>query len=293
MANFDWRDLSVLLAVARARSLGTAAKRLGLSAPTVGRRIAGLERVLEVKLFERTATGAHPTPAGARIVALAEHAEDRIAAIERAAVSLRESGGPAVRVSAVESIISERLAPAVSLLFARHPAIRIELRSSPTFVSLARGEADMAVRMVRPIGQSLVARRLPPIPFGLYASRSYLGTRQPEQLRLHQERLLGYDDSYGPIPELSWLSDIGLSQSVGLRCSSTRGLLLATASGAGIAILPSRLAAAEGLIEIPAPQPLPIRAPWLVMHRESRALPGVRKVAAWVVEAFARKLDRH
>ncbi|MGU3455392.1 LysR family transcriptional regulator [Brevundimonas sp. M1A4_2e] len=39
---FDWDDLRVFLAAARAGSLATAAQRLGVDAATVGRRVARL-----------------------------------------------------------------------------------------------------------------------------------------------------------------------------------------------------------------------------------------------------------
>jgi DNA-binding transcriptional LysR family regulator len=39
----EWGDVRIFLAVARGRSLGEAARRLGVSHPTVGRRIRALE----------------------------------------------------------------------------------------------------------------------------------------------------------------------------------------------------------------------------------------------------------
>jgi DNA-binding transcriptional LysR family regulator len=287
MDGFEWSDLQLLLAVARNASFGAAARRLGVAAPTVGRRVDALERALGLRLIERQSSGARVTPEGARIVALAEQAEERLAELERTALTLREGRAPAVRVSATESVIAERLAPALPQLFARDPQLRVDLSSVAAIVSLARGEADLAIRMVRPTGNSLIARRLATIRLGLYASRGYLAGRRPEQLALSDERLLGFDDSYGLIPELQWMRDAGLEAAVALRCSSTRALALAAAGGVGIALLPAALAERAGLLEIPAPRPIPARTPWLVMHAQSRSWPALRTVAAWVVQAFA------
>jgi molybdenum-dependent DNA-binding transcriptional regulator ModE len=53
----DWDDLRVFLAVAKSGSLTRAARDLGLSQPTVGRRIAALEKRTGARLLDRTPTG--------------------------------------------------------------------------------------------------------------------------------------------------------------------------------------------------------------------------------------------
>jgi hypothetical protein len=37
---------------------------------------------------------------------------------------------------------------------------------------------------------------------------------------------------------------------------------------------------------VPAPQPIPPRTPWLLVHRDLRAFAPVRAVGAWVVGTF-------
>ena len=71
-AMFDWDDLRIFLAVAEAGTTLGAARRLGLSQPTVVRRIAGLEQATRVALFERRRTGYTLTVAGREILPLAE-----------------------------------------------------------------------------------------------------------------------------------------------------------------------------------------------------------------------------
>ena len=83
------------------------------------------------------------------------------------------------------------------------------------------------------------------------------------------------------------MRDAGLESAVVARCSSIRGLTAAATAGAGIAILPSNLALRAGLIELPAPRPIPARLLWLVTHSQARAWPALRKVVAWVLATFA------
>ncbi|MFM2045844.1 MAG: hypothetical protein RLY86_4420, partial [Pseudomonadota bacterium] len=138
----------------------------------------------------------------------------------------------------------------------------------------------------RPEGASLYARRLAELPMGLFAGPGYLAGRDPAALDLGRERLLVYDDSYGRLPEMDWLGGAGLTGAVGLATGSTRALLAAATAGAGIALLPVPIARRAGLVAVPAPLPLPRRAPWIVVHRDARPLPGVRAVQAWITACF-------
>jgi DNA-binding transcriptional LysR family regulator len=98
---------------------------------------------------------------------------------------------------------------------------------------------------------------------------------------------LGFDESYGAIPETAWVEALGLDHRVVLRTGSTRALLQAALAGAGIAPLPELFAAREpSLVRLPAPKAIPARVPWLVVHRDLRAVRQVRTVKAWIVAAF-------
>ena len=65
---FDWDDIRIFVAAARAGSLGGAAQRLGIDAATVGRRVARLESALKSTLVVRSASGLQLTPAGAQLL---------------------------------------------------------------------------------------------------------------------------------------------------------------------------------------------------------------------------------
>ena len=65
---YDWDDLRIFIAAARAGSLGGAAQRLGVDAATVGRRVARLESALKSTLVVRSTTGLQLTAAGAQLL---------------------------------------------------------------------------------------------------------------------------------------------------------------------------------------------------------------------------------
>jgi hypothetical protein len=56
-AEMEWSDLRIFLAVAREGTLGAAARKLGQSQPTMGRRLRALERSIGQTLFQRTGDG--------------------------------------------------------------------------------------------------------------------------------------------------------------------------------------------------------------------------------------------
>jgi DNA-binding transcriptional LysR family regulator len=289
LRSMQWDDVRIFLAVAGTGSLSAAAKRVGCSVPTATRRISALERALGLRLVVRSPRGVTLTEDGCRIQALAGNSAASFAEVELFAAARRAPGGAQpVRVSATEPVVTEILAPALPQLWARHPELRVRLRSTTTVESLTLGEADIAVRLARPGGDSLIARRLPSITFGLYASRGYLGRRSPAGIDLRRERLLGFDDSYGPIAEVRWFESAGLADALALRTGSTRALLRACAAGAGIALLPVHVASREpGLLALHPPSPTPVRHVWLVWPAALRSAAAVGAVREWITASFA------
>lgn len=281
----DLDDMALLASVARLGSISAAARARGIAISTAARRLDGLESSLKLRLVDRRADGARLTPEGQKLAALAEPLEAQMASISRAAAAMRADGPVAVRITATETIIAERLAPALPQLWSRHPGIAITLQSQGAVVSLASREADVAVRMSRPEGNALIVRALPAEQVALFASPAWLAGRDPAQIDAADGPILAYDDSFGRIPEMAWLAGLGLSGAVRMATGSTRALLTATQAGGGIGLLPRRMAG--GLIEIPTATPAPPRTPWLAVHRDVQRLPAIRAVTRWISAAFA------
>jgi molybdate transport repressor ModE-like protein len=284
----DLEALATLDAIARTGSLSSAAREGLVAVSTAARRIEALEASLKLRLVDRRPNGAILTPEGRALAEQARPLLEQAARLARTAAAFRAGVDVApVRVSATEYVVSDLLAPALPLLMRRAPGLAVELRSEGAVVSLALRDADLAVRMSQPQGASLLARKLPAIRLGLFLAPALLKGQAPDQADPAAFPILTYDDSYGPLPELAWLARRNLLGSVVLRSGSTRGLLTATAAGAGLALLPAHFARAAGLVELPlADGPSP-RTPWLVAHRDIRRLPRVAAVHRWIVDSFA------
>lgn len=281
----DIEALALLRLVEEERKLSLVARRLNLATSTVSRRIDALESELGLRVLDRRPDGVRLTPEGRRIAALAGPIVDQVDALRRAAEGLAvEASARPLVISATEFVVSDLLAPALPVLFQAAPDLSVVLRSQAEIVSLAHREADMAIRMSRPKGDSLLARRLGDIALGCYAHPDYLARRVGRDFGAH--RLLLYDDSYGRMHEIDWVAAAGLERAVGMRTPSTRGLLTAARAGAGVAILPTVYALRAGLRPVPTPFDIPPRTAWLITHRDIRRLPAVRIAHRWVVQTF-------
>jgi DNA-binding transcriptional LysR family regulator len=146
----DWDELRTFLEVARDLSLSGAARRLGLTQPTVGRHIDALEEALGATLFTRSPRGLTPTAAANALVPHAEAMAAAAAALGRSASSAAAIDRGVVRVTASEIMGCEALPPIFAGFRARNPGVAVELAVTNRNQDLARGDADIAVRMVRP-----------------------------------------------------------------------------------------------------------------------------------------------
>jgi DNA-binding transcriptional LysR family regulator len=290
-ASPDPADLAALAALARHRTLSAAARRSGVAISTISRRIAALEAATGLALVDRRNRGAVLTEAGRRLAEAAEPLASQLDRVTALAASLR--GGRVrrpVRLSATEFVIAEVLGRNLGALQLDASAPDLVLQSEAEVISLAAREADLAVRMVRPEGASLIIRKLPAIALSLHGSRDYLAGRETVR-DLSAERLISYDDTYGPIPETAWIERLGLGAAVTLRSGSIRAQLNAARAGIGLTLLPDAVAARyPELVRIEAGPRFPPRQPWLAVHRDLQRDPAVRQVADWVVGCFRNLL---
>jgi DNA-binding transcriptional LysR family regulator len=170
----SWDHYRSLLAVLDEGSLSGAARKLGLTQPTVGRHVEALESELGAPLFTRSASGLAPTETA---LALRPHAEAMSAA---AAALLRTASGEAdavrgtIRITASDIVSVEVLPPMLAGFHEAYPDVAIELAASNRHEDLLRRDADIAVRMFRPTQGALVARRVGDVALKLYAHRRYI-----------------------------------------------------------------------------------------------------------------------
>lgn len=282
----DWDDVRFFLAVARGGTLAAAGRALGVDQTTVGRRISALEDSLGGRLFQRTANGYALTRAGHRVMLAAESMADAAAEVEARATAADARHVGTVRVATTSSIADHFVIPALAELRVEHPGIDVVLATDWKVVNLLRGEADVAVRLVRPKDPRLVARKLGEFAFHLFAARSYLKRRgAPKSLKDHD--VLAYDDELRTSGALRLAGAPSEGARVVFQTNTGAALLQAMRAGLGVAELPSYAGAAypDELVRVLPEHEVPY-AVWMVVHQDVRRAPRVRVVCDAIAGRF-------
>ncbi len=282
----EWDDLRLLLAIARHGSLTAAARVLGVTQPTMGRRMEGLQARLGTQLFERTGTGITLNALGESLLPLAENMEQAAQAAERriAARDTRLDG--VVRITTLEWTGHHMLAPVLAGFCQLHPRVTVELITADQALSLTRHETDIALRPVRFEQEGLVQRRIGATPRGLYASTAYLAEHgEPNYADgCAGHRLITLPNSLFTLPQVHWLHDVLAPRAhVALQSNSLDVQAAAALAGAGLVLLPRSMGdALPGLQRLHPPQVPPDRELWLGFHEDMAHAPRVRALVDYI-----------
>lgn len=218
------------------------------------------------------------THAGSDLVPHAEQMERAAQAVLR-----RVSGDDArvegtVRLTASEGIagfVLRHLRP----LRERHPALTIELLAGNRSFDLLRGEADVALRMMKTAQTELLQKRVGVLGWSLYAAEGYVETQGvPASIAdLSGHGVIGFDDSLKAVPGALWLGE-GRGARIELRASSTISALNACLAGIGIGCIPCFLGDPEATLRRLTADVVGTREMWIVVHPDLARVARVRTV---------------
>ncbi|MCX7560041.1 LysR family transcriptional regulator [Sulfitobacter sp. F26204] len=234
---YNWDDLRLFLAVARAQSLSGAGKALRLDPATLGRRVVRLEAALEAVLFVKSPQGYALTAAGAQLLERAEAAEQamRLAIAGVAAASDRLTGQ--IRIGAPDGIANFLLPQVCAQIASDHPGLDIQVVALPRVFNLSRREADMAIAVSAPEAGRLTVQKITDYQLHLAASRQYLEKHGPisDVNTLKSHRIVGYIPDMIFDRELDYLEDLGLaSVTLGSNSVSVQGHMIQQGGGIGV-----------------------------------------------------------
>ena len=287
----DWADIRLFLAILDHGSLVAASEPLGLTQPTVGRRLAALENRLGTPLFVRSGRRMQLTDAGTAILDSARRMEREMLAIERTAEVQSKGFSGEVTISATEGTGTEWLTPVLFAFHQLYPDIVITVQIENRTVDLVRREADIALRLGRPTQPALIARRLITIGFGLYAASAYLDRAGPVAsiAALDDHHLVGLDTTGARIePGPSLLSMEKITGHEGhyvYQSNSPAAQIAAVQAGFGIGILSHRWAAMVPGLQRVLPEYTAAEVElWLVTHEELRHSARIRAVSDFIAE---------
>jgi len=282
---YDWNDLKYFLALSRQGKLVRAAVRLQVDHTTVSRRIAALEKQLDVRLFDKSPNGYQLTDAGLRLLPLAEQIETRSNRLYReiAGKDARLSG--TVRVATPEALGSQVIARHITEFKQQHPDIEIELVAETRRMSLSKREADIAISFSRPDSGRLIAWKLCDYRLRLFASRDYLAGYPPINSidDLAQHDFVSYIEDLIEMPELRFLDNTIKNAHVVFRSTNVSAQFNAILEGLGLGLVHCFMAQRESRLQVVLPGQVSVeRTYWLLVHEDLRHVARVDAVCQFL-----------
>lgn len=291
MSAMQWDDLRVFLAVAREGNLSAAARRLKVSQPTVGRRLAALEDTLSARLFDRRPDGFLLTAAGSELRPMAESMERAAESVERKQASFANSLKGTVRLSIYE-LMAQFLTRHMSSLRQALPDVEIELAVAHISANLSKREADLLIRECLPDSSSLIARRLGRFAYAVYGAADLVAA-QPQaygESRYQDCAWVGFDDDHSYFSGARWLSERRDGRAPDVRTNNGMVLHELVREGVGLGILPCFAGDSDpGLVRLSPPIEAIDSDFHLIVHDDLRRVPAVRAVMDAIGDLFLRE----
>jgi len=282
----DWDDVRVFLAVARHGSLRAAGRALGLSQPTIGRRLASFEATFGgPTLFDRLPEGLRLNAAGDALMAAAEELESAALALERRRAAASPALSGTVRVSVGEwggGFLARHLDQSSET--GLPPTLTLELVESSETANLARRDADLALRHGVPEGGNLYVSKV-----GVIACAVYRRREGEEGEPLKGAPWVTYPEEQSHVVSARWVDEQvrATGGRVALRASTLPLRAGAVRAGLGVGLLPCYLGDADPLLERITPPVSELGAEyWVIVHRDLRRAACVRAVIDCIRRLF-------
>jgi DNA-binding transcriptional LysR family regulator len=270
----DWNDVRIFLAIAREGTLGRAARQVGQTQPTIGRRLRMLEASVGQTLFQRTGDGFVLTEEGTAVLATAERMEDEAHAFERALAGKQQQLTGLLRISSSDWFGVHVLTPVVAEFLRVNPLVSIELVTDSRRLNLARRDADLLFRITPFDEADVIQRKFIKMDYALYGP---LNTVPPQRGDGTGYALLTMDSAFETLPDVKWLRGVLPNAHVAFGSNNREAQARMCAQRGGLAVLPCPLGDnTAGIERIDLGEAPPGRDVWFGYHRDLRRLGRLR-----------------
>jgi len=282
---FDLNDLRFFLAVVQTGSLSAASRKLGVTQPTVGRRIQALETALDARLFDRMQSGFTLTEAGQDILSAAKNIEENAWTIFNQVTGEENKLSGKVRITTSEGLANFWIMEKLNSFQAENPDIKLEVQGGIGLADMLRREADVALRIGKPGTDELIGKCLGQVGFGLYASNDYLERHGvPKSLsELNGHQIVDSSGDLGNTVQALRLREMVEESNVNLFTNNIVTQSQAVINGVGITSLPMYVAAKLPTLKRILAEEFDIRSDiWLLTHRDFRYTTKIKAVMAFL-----------
>lgn len=292
MKDLDWNQIRAFHATARDGSLSAAARRLGLTQPTLSRQVGALEAALGVTLFDRVGRRLVLTESGRSLLDPVQAMGTAANGLALAATGRADAIAGRVSLSVTDSYAAYVLPDIVARLRTEWPQITLAITVTNSFSDLQQREADIAVRHAAPAQSGLIGRHLRDTAAHFYAARDWVARHGAPVALADLARpgvLIGIDDTRR---FTAYLRGIGLAvEEAGFGLLSDNMVAVWEMVRRGLGVAPMLREVAERTPEVvrllPDLPPIPVPV-WLVTHREMRTSRRIRLVHDVLAEALSR-----
>ncbi|GAA4342828.1 LysR family transcriptional regulator [Pigmentiphaga soli] len=167
-------EIAFFMQIAKHGSLTMAARAMGITPAALSKRLAQLERRLNVRLINRNTRSLSLTGEGRLYLERGSAVLAELEELERALSTIREEPVGQLRINASLNFGRVRLAPVISAFMREYPRLEVALDLSDHPKDLVEGGFDLAIRLGAQPDSGLRARRLATNSRYLCASPTYL-----------------------------------------------------------------------------------------------------------------------
>jgi DNA-binding transcriptional LysR family regulator len=285
----NWDDHRYFLAIARKRSLTSAAKALGVSQPTVSRRLDALESRLKVRLFDRTRHGYELTAVGSDLFQTVEQVEERLGEADRKIYGKDQDLLGGLRVTCTEFFLNAYLAPFVWQFLEQHPGIELSVICTDSQLSLGRRDADLAIRFTKHPPETLAGRRLASVAYCVYVARGAAGERFTQSNRAEWDWIGVHDEMFNRMLFATAHPECRFKH----RVDSMSAMQSMVRRGLGVSVLPCYVADRDESLRRAVPEPLLDSKLdlWVLHHPDIRSVYRLRLFVDFVRDLVRSDLD--
>ncbi len=288
MADLEWNNLKVILALSRGGSVAGAGRILGVDSSTVSRRLAAAEESLGAVLVLRGGRDFRFTPEGTTALRVAETMEAAVLSATSSIKAAKQTIEGKVRITTIGSFFHE-ISPICGILHGKYPDLHVEINDTDKIVNLAAGEADIGLRFAAPTEPDLIVCKAFDLGWCVFASKEYAAQyglpKTPDELREHH--LILHAESRHHLPGFAWMEQFKTTEDRYSRINITSVALRAVLSGVGIVALPAYEQSDHVNLVKVFPEPFHHQPTYIVYHESLRDSARIRVV----VDELAAFLD--
>jgi DNA-binding transcriptional LysR family regulator len=287
MAGLKWDELRFLVAIDDAGTLLGAARALNVSHSTVARHLERAESLIGSRIFHRRGNVLIAGEPAQSLLREARRISQEIRSLTQRTGAARLELEGTVRIALPLTIATNVLAPHLKAMERAFPTLRLAFRTELSSHAMLRGEADIAIRISRPVAEGLIIQRIAACEFGLYGTR---GLARKQRNAIEQGKpmpgpYLAFTDDYALVPEASWLKDLFPGREPVFKANASLALMAAAQTGLGVAALGGYIGRnARHLELIDTPISPPNESIYLITHRDQQDIRRVRVVVQYLTK---------